>query len=461
MQEKKKIGIDLTQGSVAKVLLRFMLPFLLASVLQTLYSTVDMIVVGQYVGSIGTVAVSMGSKIANLFTMFSMAFSTAGQIYVGQQIGAGSRDDVNKTIGTLTTMLLAISVTAAVLVGVGNHFLLVIMNTPEEAMTEAYSYLLIICFGFPFIYGYNAACAVLRGMGDSKSPLLFVAISSITNLVLDIILVVAFGMASAGAAIATVISQLAACVFAVIYLYKRRDIVGFDFKLTTFKINKEHASVLLKIGIPLSARQMLIGVTQLFVTSFANDFGLYAAAAYGVSERLYNLVNTVDSAFNQASAGMIAQNIGARKHDRVRQIVRTQLLMAGSIAVICGIVLNLFPTQFFALFNNEAEVLVYAPAMCIVLGISLILAVVSGTFQGVVNGAGRGGLALVGGILDSVVFRFGFCYLFAYMLDLGVVGFSMGTNFARVAPATVGLVYYLSGKWKTDSLVKEKDTAGK
>ena len=131
MQEKKKIGIDLTQGSVAKVLLRFMLPFLLASVLQTLYSTVDMIVVGQYVGSIGTVAVSMGSKIANLFTMFSMAFSTAGQIYVGQQIGAGSRDDVNKTIGTLTTMLLAISVTAAVLVGVGNPFLLAIMNTPE------------------------------------------------------------------------------------------------------------------------------------------------------------------------------------------------------------------------------------------------------------------------------------------------------------------------------------------
>lgn len=231
MADKVKTLIkDFTTGPIFGPLVAFSVPFMLSNALQVLYSTVDMIIVGHYMGETGLTAVGNASKLFVFFTMVSIGLSMSGQIYVAQLIGQGRRKELNRAIGTLFTFLLAFGAVMTVVGLTCAKMMLGAIKVPDDAYAGALSYLLICSAGLVFSYGYNMVSAVLRGMGDSKRPFLFVAIASVTNLVLDVLFIAGFHWGTFGAGLATILGQALSFVFSWIYLYRRREEFGFDFK---------------------------------------------------------------------------------------------------------------------------------------------------------------------------------------------------------------------------------------
>lgn len=195
---KRGVGLDLTRGSILKGLLVFAVPLILSSIIQQLYSIVDMMVIGHFVGSTGTVGVSTGGEISDLVTPIATAFASAGQIYIAQLVGARMEEKLKKGIGTLITLMLAMAVVFMMLTLLFCNPILHILNCPEEAIIQARSYMIITAFGIPFILGYNAVCGVLRGMGESRRPLIFITIAAVVNIVLDLLLVAVFHLEAVG-----------------------------------------------------------------------------------------------------------------------------------------------------------------------------------------------------------------------------------------------------------------------
>ena len=217
-------------------LLLFAIPIVLTNLIQQLYSMVDLIVIGQYAGNIGTVGVNTGGEIADLVTPVAMGFSTAGQIFIAQLSGAGNDEKIKKTVGTLLTFMIFVACILGVFTISFSRLFLDVLNCPQEAVGQARAYMIITALGMPFIFGYNAVCGVLRGMGESKSPLIFIIVAAILNVFLDLLLVVVFHMGAAGTAIATAVSQFGSFAAALFFMWKKKERFDFELKLSYFKI---------------------------------------------------------------------------------------------------------------------------------------------------------------------------------------------------------------------------------
>lgn len=448
MEQNKLIGTDFTRGKMMPLVLRFMFPFLLANLLNSVYNTVDTVIIGQFVGSAGTLAVSMGGRGMNLCTMVSTSIAGGGQVLISQLYGAGRRRELNSAIGTLLSLTLISSVVIAVLGVAAASPILTWMNTPEEAFAGAQAYFRITCIGLPLVFGYNAVSSVLRGMGDSKSPLLFIAIAAVLNLVGDLIFVLVFEMGAAGTAYATVIGQGISLVFSLFLLYRRREHFGFDFRLSSFRIDKRNAIVILRIGMPMVLRSCCIQFTQMFLLKYVNLYGVAEATAYAIASKITQMMNVFSMSVRQAAGTIMAQNVGAQKHSRVSSALGCSLIITVGTAAVLGILTLLFPEQLFGLFTRDAQVMVYAGSFAIVCSILYVCSAVLGPYDSVITGTGNSVLGFVGGMLDGVLFRLGLSFLFAWGLDMGVVGFFLGDALARLAPIIIGMIYYHTGAWK-------------
>ena len=447
MNKAKTVGMDFTQGSVMPMLLKFFLPFLLANALNNLYNTVDAVIIGQFLGSYGIVAVSMGGKMLALYTLVGTSLAAAGQVLISQHIGAGRKDELNSTIGNLFTELFVFSVLFAIINLCFGKSILSLINTPGDSFLPALDYLQITSIGLPLMFGYNAVSSVLRAMGDSKSPLLFIAIATVLNIVLDIVFIVYFDLGVAGTALATVIGQGVSLVFSLTLLYRKRDEFGFDFKPSSFKVVWSKLALLLKLGLPLSMRGVFIIVTQMYLLSFINSFGMAASAAYNVSDKIYHIANIFAISVREAGGTMVAQNIGARKYDRVKTIVGSVAKVSFSAAAVMAAFSLAFPKTVFSLFTSDAEVLAQAASYMMVCCVIYFLSAAIAPYEGVVSGTGNAKLGFLGGMLDGVVFRIGFGMLFGLVLDMGALGFFLGDALARSGIVLVGAIYYHSGKW--------------
>ncbi len=445
---KKAVGTDFTKGPIMPLLLKFFLPFLLANALNSLYNTVDTVIIGHFLGSYGIVAVSMGGKMLNVYTHISTALAAAGQVLISQHIGAGQRRELNPTIGTLFTELMGISAILGIATLCFGEDLLRLINTPEESIPAALSYLNITSIGLPLIFGYNAVSSVLRAMGDSKSPLIFIAIATAMNIVLDIVFIVVFGLGVAGTALATILGQGLSLVFSVRLLYRKRESFGFDFRLSSFAVKWRKLGLLLKLGLPLSMRMVFIAGTQFFLLSYINTFGIAASAAYNVSDKIYHLANIFSMSVREAAGTVVAQNIGAGRYDRVKETVKSVAIVAFGAAFVMTALSLAFPRAVFSLFTSDPAVLDQARVYLAICCIIYILSAAIAPYEGVVSGTGNSKLGFLGGMLDGVVFRLGFGMFFGLYMGLGAPGFFLGDALARLGIVLVGAVYYHSGKWK-------------
>lgn len=444
---------NLTEGPVVRQLVSFAIPFVLSNALQSFYSLVDMVVVGQFVGSAGLSAVSIGSQLVWLLSCLGIGYASGGQIYISQQVGAGDHAGIQRTIGTLFTSTLIFGLLFTVVGIVFHSSRLNLLNTPEAAMQDAIDYMIICSAGMVFVYGYNAVSAILRGMGDSKRPLLFVGIASVVNLVLDLVLVALFDMGAAGAALATIIGQGLSFVVSMIYLYHRRDSFGFDFKLRSFAIDGPAFKALSKLGLPLAVQTTAINVSMLFVNACVNGYGLVYSAVYGIGSKLHSIMLIVTNALSASGSTMMGQNLGAGKPERVKKVFHVVNLICMGFWVVVSVVCMCFPEQIFRLFTADAEVLAMAPRYMVTtvvmfLGFAAMCAGIA-----LVNGIGNGSLSLVIALLDGVVARVALSMFMGIVLNMGAWGYFWGNSLAGFVSVLMGNFYFFSGLWKKRKLM--------
>lgn len=452
----KKIGANLTEGSVFRTLLLFSIPLILTNLVQQLYSIVDLMVIGKFAGSTGTVGVSVGGEISDLLTPVATAFASAGQVYIAQLVGAGEEKKIKETVGTLLTVMLGASFFFVIGTWLFYRPLLHILNCPEEAFSQAVSYLLTTTAGFPFIFGYNAVCGILRGMGESKKPLLFICIAAVVNVVLDLVLVAGFGMHAFGTAIATVMAQIGACGAAFLYLYHRKEQFDFELKLSYYKVNRDVLRIILMLGIPKMVQSVFIRFSLLWCNANINSYGLVASATNSVGNKLQKLCTVFVTAVDTGAGAMIGQNLGARKYERVRQTVWTSLACTLALATAGSVLALTIPEVLYGFFTNDPEVIGLGVVYMRILVITFYLAACLGTFQAVITGCGFAAFGFVIGMLDGVVCRIGFSLLFVYGMDMGITGFFYGNAMARSIPAVICFLYFISGRWKTRKLLVEQ-----
>ena len=408
--------LDLTRGSVPLCLIRFSFPLLLANLLQSFYSMADLLVVGRFVGETGVAAVSSASTLCFLLNAVCMGFSAGGTVLTARARGAGDRLDEEEAAAALLLLALAGSalLTAAALLCYRPLFTL--MALPSQAMGDACGYMAILCWGTPFVFGYNAVCAILKGRGDSRGPLRFVAAAAVVNLLLDLILAGPCGLGTAGTAWATVAAQ------------------GVSFLLSLAHL----------LGLPSAVQMAVVNLSYLILTGLLNPFGVSVAAAAGIGLKVSTFAGMPCWALGYGVTAMVGQNLGAGDPDRVRQAVRSGLLLSlGATALLTALV-QLAAAPIIALFEPEnaavtAEGVRYLHICCSVNG--LIYAAMY-VFDSFAIGSGASWVAMCNAMLDAALLRLPLCWLLAFPLALGPAGIYLGQAFSPILPALAGLCYF-------------------
>ena len=419
-----------------------------SNALQVLYSTIDMIIVGEYVGTPGLSAVSQSSQIVNFATMVCLGLSNAGQVLVSQAFGAGKKKEMNDIIGTMFSVLTIFAAILSVIIISANRWIMDIMNMPSESYDMSIDYLIICTGGLIFTAGYNMVSAVLRGMGDSKRPFLFIGIASAINLVLDLLFTGFLGMGVAGAAWATIIGQAAAFIFSIYYLYKRREAFGFDFKRESFRMQKKYVKMIVSLGTPMAIQMGCLNLSMLYVNSLINDIGVVESATFGAGVKIDDIINKISQGIQYAAMPIISQNIAAGEQKRAKQTVYWAWIYSAALTVFFMILYVCFGKQMFMLFSDDPLV----HEQCSVF-ISAILwmfpafAIVRGS-GGFVQGIGNAKLSMLLALLDGVVLRIGLSYLFGIHFGWSFYGFVLGYGLAPYGFAIPSMIYFFSPVWQ-------------
>ena len=456
---KQKFITDFTQGSVPKQLLRFATPLFLANLLQVVYNMADMVIVGQVMGSVGLSAVSIGGDVSSFLTFVAMGFSNAGQVIISQFIGAGQRKKVGAFVGTMFTFLVGFALVLGGVCLIFREQVLTLMNTPAAAWDQALAYSTVCIAGLVFIYGYNMVSAVLRGMGDSKHPFIFITLAAVMNIILDIVLVWGLKMGAMGAAIATVFSQAFSFVCCAVFLWRSRHEMDFEVSLSDFlHPKKEYLASLTKLGVPMAIKSAAIHFSKLFVNSWINSYGVAVSAMAGIVNKLGSICNLISNSVNAAGSSMVGQNVGAQRFERVPRIMVTCFVLTLCSSTLLTVVLYAFPTAVFGIFTDESAVMAIAMEFLPIAAVLFLGSACRSPMNALINGSGNHRVNFATAILDGLVMRIGLSVLFGLALNMEYLGFWLGDALAGYTPFFIGLVYYFTGAWKTRKyVIKEED----
>lgn len=448
--EKTQIK-DFTSGNVTKQLVVFAWPLFLSNMLQIVYNMVDMVIVGNKLGKVGISAVAVGGDVSNFLTFVAIGFSNAGQVIIAKYIGAKKRDKIGSFVGIMCSFLFTCAIVLSVTGLIFQDNILKIMNTPDESFQGAKAYSLICMLGLVFIYGYNIVSAILRGMGDSKHPFIFISIAAVLNLVLDIIFVMGFNMETAGAALATVISQAVSFICCAVFLIKNRSQFELSFNKKDFvKWDREMLGDLVKLGIPMAIKTASIQVSKLFVNSWINSYGLAVSAFAGIANKVASISNLVSAAMNTAGSTMVGQNIAAKEFERVKLILKNIAVITLVIASIISLAIWMFPEAVFGIFTDDAAVMEVALKYVPIAMLNFYGGALRATMNALINGSGNHRINFVTAILDGIILRIGLSLLFGLKLGMKHYGFWLGDALSGFTPFVIGVVFYFTGIWKRE-----------
>ncbi|MBS4960223.1 MAG: MATE family efflux transporter [Clostridiales bacterium] len=345
----------LTQGSVGKGLLYFALPYLFSSFLQALYGMADVFMVGRFASSSAVSAVSIGSQVMQTLTGFIVALSTGGTVLIGFAVGQRKAKKVANAVGNLILIFGLCAIVVTPLMAIFAQQLASMMQTPAEAMKEARDYLFVCSLGIPFIIGYNGVSCIFRGLGDSRTPVIFVALACLINILGDYILTGLWGMGAVGTAYATIGAQAISFFCSLIYLKKKG--LGVPFSRNNIRFHLLFIEKILKIGIPLAFQDFLVNGSFLLITALVNTLGLAASAAVGVVEKIIVFSMLVPMAFASAVASMTAQNLGAKQPKRAWEALWKAVGFSLVPELIFCIWVQISPDFFTMFFTEEKDVI--------------------------------------------------------------------------------------------------------
>lgn len=409
---------NLTSGSVLSNILYFSLPYLLSYFLQTLYGMADLFIIGQFDGVAGTTAVSIGSQIMHMLTVMIVGLAMGATVNIGHAVGAGDRKKASLVIGNTATLFMAVSIPLTILLICLVKPVVMVMSTPAEAVSGTAAYLTICFAGIPFITAYNVISSIFRGLGDSKSPMYFIAVACAANIILDLVFMGVMDMGPAGAALGTTLSQTISVAVALIAIVKRRLI---SVSRSDFRPCREHIRRILNIGVPVALQDGFIQVAFIVITIIANQRGLNDAAAVGIVEKIIGFIFLVPSSMLSTVSAVCAQNIGAGKLERAAKTLRYAIFIAAGFGLVVSVLIQFIAEPVVGLFSSDAAVIT------------------------------MGGQYFRGYIADCMFAGIHFCFS-GYFCAYGKSGISFLHNFLSVLLARVPGAY-LASKMFTDTLL--------
>lgn len=445
----------MTQGSEWKLILRFALPLVAGNILQQLYNAVDGVVVGNFAanGENALAAVGTCAPVTMIFIAVAIGLSNGCAILISQLYGAKRYDEMRQAVSTSLILVGAIGLLLSVVGGVvAKWFLVHILSVPDSFLDDAVSYFSIYCFGLVFQFVYNIVSFILRSLGDSSATLYFLLISSVTNIILDMVFVAVFHWDVPGVAVATVIAQAVSAVVSVVYMFKKHSVLRLG--KGGFRFRKDKGLLALRLGIPSALQQCVVSFGNVAVQRVINDFGLTAGVTAGL--RVENFVSAVILAFNVAMSTFTGQNIGAGKLDRVRRGLRVTRIMGLGICVGAAVLVCAFAVPLASLFGVDGDSLTTAVVYIRVLAPSMLLFGMYYITTGVLQGSGDVTFVAVNSLV-SLGIRCIACYSLAYLTPVGgaAVWYSPVMGWAVVM--CLAMARYKWGPWRSKVLTTAKE----
>ena len=346
---------NLTTGSVLRNVLYFSLPYLLSYFLQTLYGMADLFIIGQFEGAASTTAVSVGSQVMHMITVMIVGLAMGSTVSIGRSIGAGEHKRATAVIGNTVTLFMALSVVLMAILLVFVRPIVSIMSTPAEAVSGTTAYLTICFIGIPCITAYNIISSIFRGLGDSKSPMYFIAVACVANIILDFLFIGLMDMGPAGAALGTTLSQAISVVVSLFMILRQQS--GIQLRRSDLKLKRPVMRQILKIGFPVALQDGFVQISFIVITIIANQRGLNDAAAVGIVEKVISFLFLVPSSMLSTVSALGAQNIGAGKHDRATLTLRYAILITAGFGLFISIVMQGIAEPVVGLFTADTAVI--------------------------------------------------------------------------------------------------------
>ena len=448
--------VDMTEGKPVKQIVKFTIPMLLGNIAQQLYNTADSVIVGRFVGDNALAAVGSAGPLLNLMLVLFMGISVGASIMVSQYFGARKREELSKTIGTCITLTGIASLIIMIIGPIISRPILELLGTPDSIIDWCTSYLWIIFLGIMGCGYYNILSGVLRGLGDSVSALIYLLISTVLNIALDIVFVAYLGMGVAGVALATVIAQFISAVLSMIKLTKMTHI--FDMKKEYLIPDKKYAQSLIKLGFPSGVTQAIFSMSMIVVQNLTNTFGEQYIAANVIVMRVDGFVMLPAFSFGSAMTTFAGQNIGAGKLDRVEKGAKNGTLAAMGISAVLAVLILIFGKYIMGIFTSTQELITLSYNMMQILMLGYIAMEVTQCLSGIMRGAGDTTTPMWISMFSSIIMRVPMAYIFVYLTKSPRLpqGNCYMMQMSMLVTWTIGAcityVMYKVGRWKTKAI---------
>lgn len=431
---------DFTQGSILKKLIPFMIPILGALVLQAAYGAVDLLVVGRFGSTAGLSAVSTGSQILNLVTFVITQLAMGITVLIARYIGEKSTGQIGQLLGGAVTVFAIVSAVLFVVMVFFAKPLAVLMQAPQEAISLTTVYVRICGGGIFFIVAYNVLAAIFRGLGDSRSPLIFVAVACVVNIIGDLILVAGFHLDAAGAAIATVAAQAVSVVLAIVLL-KKKDL-KFGIQKKDFRINGQ-CKRFLKVGLPLALQEFLTQMSFLALCAFVNKLGLEASSGYGVAFKIVNFAMLVPSSLMQSMASFVSQNVGAGKPDRAKKSMFTGMGLGVIVGVVVFICVWCFGDVLTSVFTTDTAVIQKGTEYLRGFAPETIVTAVLFSMVGFFNGYEKTVWVMIQGLVQTLLVRLPLAYVMSIQPHASLTKIGLAAPVATCFGIVLNVIFYL------------------
>ena len=443
---------DLTQGKEGKLILQFALPMLAGNVFQQLYNVVDSIVVGRAIGKEALAAVGANFPFIFALISFIIGIAIGSTVIISQYYGAKKMAEVKRTIDTLYIFMFFASISVSVLGMIFSKSIFKIIDLPPDVLPQAVNYFNVYAIGFVFFFGFQSTSAIMRGLGDSKTPFYFLGFSTMLNIGLDLLFVLVFHWGIRGVAAATVVSQ-AVAFFAIIY-YINRFHKFLDFRPRHMHFDKAIFKKSLKIGLPTGFQQTFVALGFLALYRIVNMFGTPTIAAYSIAIRIDSFASMPAMNFSAALSTFVGQNIGANKMHRIAKGLNATLLMTAAIAVSISLIALNFAEPLMAVFTKDAQVIDIGKHYLLIVPFFYIVFSIMFSINGVMRGAGDTFIPMIITIISLWIVRIPVSYWLS--LKYGAIGIWWGIPVAWFVGVILAFIYYKTGRWKKKAVVKHK-----
>ncbi len=441
---------NLTEGSIFKNLILFALPFVIANFLQALYGACDLIIIGHFTKESAAISsVAIGAQVMFMVMSFIIGLTTGTTVLIGHAYGANRHDEIQKTVGTVFLFFISLSFIVFFLMFFFAPNLISLMQTPKEAYQGAVDYVAICSFGIVLIFIFNALASVLRGVGNSHAPMLFISLGCFINIILDLFFIGYLNLGVKGAAYATIIAQFICA--STMVLYVRMNKFTFEFRFRKIKFYFDKIRDVIKLGLPLSFQDAMVQMSFIILLSLANSMGVDASAGYGTANRLNGFTMLPAFSFAMALTPIVAQNIGAKKRLRAKYTLYTAIGCTVIFGLMCFIWQQINPESAIRIFTSDKNVITQGASYLKSFSFDLVIVPFAFCLNAFFNGCGHTAFSMANNLVATLLVRVPLAFLITGIFGKSLFNLGVAAPIASFCSVIIALIYLKSGRWRKSS----------